>query len=89
MLKRSDGLDGWRKVLANVEASAFLCGGGAQGFKADLDWLLLPEKLIKVLESRYGNGAHHSPASSQRPPGISDAAWQIRLSELATAAEST
>jgi hypothetical protein len=48
------GIEGWRRMLDNVEASPFLCGAGEKGFKADLDWLLKSEKFVKVCEGGYG-----------------------------------
>jgi hypothetical protein len=58
------GIQGWRKALANVEASAFLCGNGSQGFKADLDWLLTSGKFFRVFEGGYGNGAAQAQSDS-------------------------
>lgn len=57
-LKECAGMEGWRQALGNIEKSAFLRGQNDRGWRADFDWLVTPAKFIRVLEGRYGNGAH-------------------------------
>jgi hypothetical protein len=51
-LKEIDGLDGWDRCLASVEGSALLRGEKGD-WKAELDWLLEPKNLTKVMEGNY------------------------------------
>ena len=49
---RESGLDGWKRMLAKVEASQFL-RGEKTNFRADLDWLSGPKNFGKVLSGKY------------------------------------
>jgi hypothetical protein len=55
---REHGIDGWREVLAKVEASPFL-RGEKTSFRADLDWLSGPKNFAKVLAGKYDD--QHKP----------------------------
>lgn len=41
------------EAVRRLSASSFCLGGGAQGWVADLDWLLRPGTVAKVLEGKY------------------------------------
>ena len=58
-LREHGGADAWHKALANVEASAFLQGkgGGRDGWRASLDFLVQASSFSKVIDGVYGNGA--------------------------------
>lgn len=47
------GYDSIAKVFDNVQASQFLTGGGAKGWKADFDWIFRPANYVKILEGNY------------------------------------
>ncbi len=58
-LKECGGIEGWRRALGNIEVSAFLRGQTAGStFRADLTFMLRPEKFARLCEGGYGNGAH-------------------------------
>jgi Helix-turn-helix domain len=46
-------LEQWRAHCREIRASTFCCGGGKKGWKADFDWALEPESIIKVQEGKY------------------------------------
>jgi hypothetical protein len=46
-------MDAWRHVCEQVAASTFLTGGGPRGWKADIDWLLKRDNLLKLSEGKY------------------------------------
>lgn len=53
-------LDWWRQYFETVAASDFLCGRCPPGkngrtFTADLEWLIKPTNMPKVLEGKYSN----------------------------------
>lgn len=48
-------IDAWRHVCEQVAASTFLTGGGRSGWKADIDWLLKRDNLLKLSEGKYKN----------------------------------
>jgi hypothetical protein len=62
---------GMPAVLSAVERvgrSDFCCGRGPQGWKADLDFIVQPSSLIKILEGKYDNRAQAPP----RAPDLAD-----------------
>ena len=58
---REHGLDGFMEMLDKVSASAFLCGGGERGWKADFDWLIGTSNMQKVLEGKYDDDQRNTP----------------------------
>jgi uncharacterized protein YdaU (DUF1376 family) len=56
------GMNGWKQALANIERSSWLTGENSRQWRADLDWLLSPEKFSKVHDGGYGNGRHAKAA---------------------------
>jgi hypothetical protein len=46
-------LEQWRLYCQSIVASAFCCGGGANGWRADLDWALRPRSIRSVREGKY------------------------------------
>lgn len=64
---REYGLDGWQQALAMIERSAFLRGRNERNWRADLDFLAQASSFSKVIDGRYGNGAHAGvPTEEQR-----------------------
>ena len=55
---REVGLSGWRQAIASVEGSSFLRGEKSWG-GAEIDWLLEPKNLTKVLEGNYDEAGGH------------------------------
>lgn len=55
----------WQEVVSRIRASEFCLGGGAQGWRAHVDWLLEPASADKVLEGLYDERAKRGGA----PPG--------------------
>ena len=51
-------LEQWRAHCREIRASTPCCGGGKKGWKADFDWALKPEAIIKVREGKYRD---HTP----------------------------
>ena len=51
--RRPNGKENLIKMLQRAAKSDFLNGGGARGWRADVDWLLKPHNLAKVLEGHY------------------------------------
>lgn len=52
------------KVFSLANESNFLCGDNDRGWKADIDWLLNENNMIKVLEGRYTNNSNSKPKNS-------------------------
>lgn len=52
------------KVFSLANESKFLCGDNDRGWKADIDWLLNENNMIKVLEGRYTNNSNSKPKNS-------------------------
>lgn len=46
-------LEQWRAYLHRIVAAPLLTGDGDRGWKADLDWVLEPRNLNRILEGRY------------------------------------
>jgi hypothetical protein len=52
------------KVFSLANESNFLCGDNDRGWKADIDWLLNENNMIKVLEGRYTNNSNSKAKNS-------------------------
>lgn len=53
-MKEQDFAEHWREIIDKISASAFCTGGGAKGWKANVDWLLSNStNYVKVLEGKY------------------------------------
>lgn len=50
-------------VFHRAQASSFCTGGNERGWRADFDWLMNENNVVKVLEGKYGG----SPVSSAAP----------------------
>jgi hypothetical protein len=61
---REHGPGGWRDIITRVNATPFLLGETGDWSGADLDWLLEPRNLNKVLEGKY---AARARPSADRP----------------------
>jgi hypothetical protein len=53
----ADGLDYWRRVLAKVSSSDFLCGRKTDWRCPGLAWLVKPVNFTKLIEGAYDNTA--------------------------------
>lgn len=58
---------GWDKFFSCVASSRFLNGQNKDGWKADFDWLLKPDKMIKIIEGGYQTGNAPKKADSNIP----------------------
>lgn len=58
---------GWNKFFSCVASSRFLNGQNKDGWKADFDWLLKPDKMIKIIEGGYQTGNAPKKADSNIP----------------------
>lgn len=52
------GAEGWAVAVAAIEGNRFFHGSNDRGWRADLDFLLQPRKLVKVIEGGYERGQH-------------------------------
>ncbi|WP_288935089.1 hypothetical protein [uncultured Sphingomonas sp.] len=67
-LREIGGIERWHEVLARIRGSPFLRGDTARsGFVAEIDWLLKPANLLKVMEGNYDE---RSPANVSGRPRI-------------------
>jgi biotin operon repressor len=48
-----DWVSSWKEALARAAASKFCTGGGDRGWRADVDWFLRPDVVVKILEGKY------------------------------------
>ena len=60
-------LQNWQQALALVAASSFCQGGGDRGWRANLDWFLAPDTVVRVIEGRYGDRKDGKASSSGGP----------------------
>ena len=66
-------LEQWRALCREIRASAFCCGGGNRGWKADFDWALKPKSIRNLLEGKYrDNRFPRHRAASNGPVGFED-----------------
>lgn len=55
-----------RTAFEKANASDFLCGCGERGWKADFDWVMRDDRLIKILEGNYDNGKPKTTGTANR-----------------------
>ncbi|RME97719.1 MAG: hypothetical protein D6773_15405 [Alphaproteobacteria bacterium] len=55
---REHGLDGWNAALVAIENSRFLRGENGKGWRANLDFLLQPSSLNKLIEGGYADASN-------------------------------
>lgn len=46
-------LSNWREAMVRMQASSFLRGDNARGWKATFDWFLQPDVCVKIMEGKY------------------------------------
>jgi hypothetical protein len=73
---RNAKLDGWQHYCSLIAQSKFLAGNNSSGFKATLDWALVPGNAYKVLEGII----YDKPEPVCRPK---DQSWETFSEELA------
>lgn len=59
-------LDWWKTFFVSISESDFLMGrsngnNGRKPFKADLEWIIRPQNMVKILEGKYGNSPDSDP----------------------------
>jgi len=68
-LKELEFREGWRDALKSIPLCPFLTGNNEREWKADIDWFLKPDSVVKILEGKYSNGVKTIPASTPLLPG--------------------
>jgi hypothetical protein len=58
--------DNWRAAIARIPSARFLIGENKQGWKANFDWFLRPDSVLRILENAYDS---HEPTTSNRAEG--------------------
>lgn len=72
---REYGLEGWQLALNMIERSKFCRGHNDRNWRAHLDFMGQAKSFTKLIEGRYGNGAHALPSR----PREEEATEQARL----------
>jgi len=62
-------LDEWPKIFARIAKSGFLTGENDKGWRADFDWVMNQNNLVKIMEGRYDNRSGGKRASAE-PRGM-------------------
>ncbi len=76
-LEMDEDWETFGKVCRKMEASDFLKGGGADGWKASFDWLIRNgENWKKVIKGNYDNGGKENGANSNYIPYKNDDYWK-------------
>jgi hypothetical protein len=60
------GKDGWCKAVEAVERSAFCRGENDRGWRADIGFMIRPEKFLKLLEGGFDKAG--AAPKAERPP---------------------
>lgn len=71
------GLDVWKEAMERAGRSPFLCGHNDRKWKADLDFMLRPDSVAKILEGKYDGKGAMPPAAPI--DGSIEATWRRRL----------
>ncbi len=51
----------WEQAIARISASSFCRGGNDRNWKANFDWFLFPDTVLKVIEGQYDNNEPKAP----------------------------
>lgn len=70
--KEPHWLDDVPAALDRVAKSDFCKGGGERGWVADVDWLLRPDTVTKLLEGKYDNTNGNPPKAERFTGGASE-----------------
>lgn len=83
----------WERFCLQVKGTPFLMGGGANGWRVTLDWILRDGSVLKVLEGNYGDlgkAEHDGESNPARQAekaaiiaSIKDPVWRDWCSQLA------
>jgi uncharacterized protein YdaU (DUF1376 family) len=57
-------LDEWEAYCRRLRASAFCCGENDRGWRADLDFALLPKTFVQTIEGKYDDRPRQQPRGS-------------------------
>ena len=72
-LRHRDEFEGdianWRRHCQSIRGSPFLIGENDRGWKANFDWALKPESILKVQENRYDGRPSENGGLSRRQVG--------------------
>lgn len=71
----------WERFCLRVKGSHFLMGGGPNGWKVTLDWVLLDRNLLKILEGNFDDSnrfeqlgsSHECDLAKMQPNPVQDA----------------
>lgn len=45
--------DNWRVAMDKIKSSPFLCGQSERGWKANFDWFIRPDSVLRIMEGKY------------------------------------
>lgn len=80
---RDYGLEGWDVALANIERSSFLTGGGKDGWRANIEFMLVPANFSKLHDGGYGNGRHADTSSTGSTPAPAGSKADLKAKKAA------
>jgi len=60
--------DNWRDAMQRVANSSFCTGGGDTGWRADLDWFLKPDSVVKLMEGKFDDTSGEKSKDVWRVP---------------------
>ena len=63
---------GWEKYFSCVESRPFLNGKNKDGWKADFDWLLKPDKMLNIMEGKYNTQANSNYSYRKEPESMQE-----------------
>lgn len=61
---------GWEKYFSCVTSRPFLNGKNKDGWKADFDWLLKPDKMLNIMEGKYNTQANCNYSYRNEPESL-------------------
>lgn len=53
----------WVSAIMRIQDSSFCCGLNNRGWKADFDWFIQPDTVVRIMEGKYDN----NPVASGKP----------------------
>jgi len=66
-MKELDFRESWKEALCMIPTIPFLMGRNDRGWKADIDWFLKPDSVVKIIEGKYSNDPKSKHKGIQQP----------------------
>ncbi|MDH3348189.1 MAG: hypothetical protein OEM02_08860 [Desulfobulbaceae bacterium] len=80
---KRQNLDWWRRYFTEIVSQSDFLMGRSKGFQADLEWIIRPKNMLKILEGKYRNREPTDQGDSKALVGLQNKGNTIRATTVA------